>query len=195
MSGEYRSGYEWRNRKVFRRCCHRLSQLWGGKTFCPKIMYEKLTKFPNSTWYLPEKLSKCPNFVWCLSEKLTKLPNFTWYLPENAKNAKILHNNCPKNIFPIFFFWGGHVPPAAPVSYAYVVWRRCRGDVEWQFVPCRLAPEIGGSWPETLLSIHQRYGWSPVRSQVTWCYWVRVWDRLGRQYWRWFARALLDNGG
>jgi len=59
-------------------------------------------------------------------EKLTKFPIFTGYLLE--KNATIMcdniYDNCPKNIFPIFFFWGGGVAraplPPAPVSYAYV---------------------------------------------------------------------------
>jgi len=36
---------------------------WGGtRHFCPKNMYEKLTKCPNFTWFLPEKLAKYPNF-------------------------------------------------------------------------------------------------------------------------------------
>jgi len=39
---------------------------------------------------------KIPEFLWYLPEKLTKLPNVTLFLPENAR---ILHNNCPKNIF------------------------------------------------------------------------------------------------
>jgi len=33
----------------------------GRKTFCPKNMYEKLTKCPNFT-LLPEKIAKYPNF-------------------------------------------------------------------------------------------------------------------------------------
>jgi len=41
----------------------------------------------------------------------------TTFLPENAR---ILHNNCTKNIFPHFFFGGGgHVPSLPPVSYTY----------------------------------------------------------------------------
>ena len=64
----------------------------GAVHFCPKSMYEKLTKFPHFTWFWPKKLTKCPNF--------------TLFLPQNAQ---ILHNNCQKNIFPNF---GGHVPPA-----------------------------------------------------------------------------------
>jgi len=59
-----------------------------------------------------EKLSECSNFTSFLPEKLTKFPNFNRFLPENAR---ILHNNCPKNIFPIFFFGGGgDVPPCPP---------------------------------------------------------------------------------
>jgi len=43
------------------------------------------------------------------------------------KNAWILHNNCPKNIFPDIFFWGGEGEgggtcplPSPCLSYAYV---------------------------------------------------------------------------
>jgi len=67
--------------------------------FYPKNMYEKLTK--------------CPNFTWFLPEKLTKFPNFTRYLPQNAR---ILHDNCPKKYFPDFFRrGGGHVPRPCPI--------------------------------------------------------------------------------
>ena len=31
---------------------------------------------------------------------------------KDYQNARILHNNCPKNIFQIFFFWGGGLPPS-----------------------------------------------------------------------------------
>jgi len=59
------------------------------------------------------KITKCPNCTWFLTEKLTKFPNFAWYFC--PKNDRILHNNCPKNIFPDFFFGGGgHVPPNPP---------------------------------------------------------------------------------
>jgi len=92
-----------------------------GKIFCPKNMYEKLTKCPNFRWVLPDKLSKYPNFM-IFVRKITKFSKFTWFLPENAR---ILHNNCPENIFPEFRRGGGHVPsalcapPLPPVSYAY----------------------------------------------------------------------------
>jgi len=39
------------------------------------------------------------------ARKFNKIPEFDMILPENAR---ILHNNCPKNIFPNFW---GHVPP------------------------------------------------------------------------------------
>ena len=41
-----------------------------------------------------KKLSKYPTFYDICPKKLTKFPNFTRFLP------RILHNNCPKNIFP-----------------------------------------------------------------------------------------------
>jgi len=73
-------------------------------------MYEELTKCLHFTWLLPEKLSKYSNFYIC--QKINKIPEFYDFCP---KNAKILHN-CPKNLFPEFFFWGG----VSPVSYAYM---------------------------------------------------------------------------
>jgi len=30
--------------------------------FARKYMHEKLTKFPNFTWYMPEKINKMPEF-------------------------------------------------------------------------------------------------------------------------------------
>ena len=39
----------------------------GAIHFCPKTVYEKLTKCPHFTWYLPERLSKFPNFYICLT--------------------------------------------------------------------------------------------------------------------------------
>ena len=42
-------------------------------------------------------------------EKLPKCPNFTWHLPENAR---ILRDNCRKNIF--LEFWEGTFAPSWP---------------------------------------------------------------------------------
>jgi len=67
--------------------------------FCPKNMYEKLTK------------------------------------------ARILHNNCQKNISSRFFFWGGARAPWPPVSYAY--------DRTAQNA-CRLASTSLRRWCESL---------------------------------------------
>ena len=64
---------------------------------------------------LARKITKILKFLWYLPEKLTHFPNFTWHLPENAR---ILHDNCPKNIFPDLF-WGEGVRVPCPVSYAY----------------------------------------------------------------------------
>ena len=47
------------------------------------------------------------------ARKIDKIPEF--YMIFARENARILHNNCPKNIFPICW---GHVPPSA-VSYTY----------------------------------------------------------------------------
>jgi len=57
--------------------------------------------------------------------KLTKCPNFT--CPKNYQNARILHDNCPKNVFSRILW--GHMPlPLPSVSYAYawfVGYTRC----------------------------------------------------------------------
>ena len=50
--------------------------------------------------------------------KLTKYPNFTRFLPESSR---ILHNNCPKNIFPDDFVGGG-VPSSAPPPGLLRLW-------------------------------------------------------------------------
>jgi len=69
----------------------------GARHFCPKIMYQKLTKCPNFAWYLPEK-------------KLTKFPNFAWFLPENARIYMIIAR---KICFSEFL--GGLPPSATPI--------------------------------------------------------------------------------
>jgi len=87
-------------------CSHigvRAQSTLGAQHFCPKNMYEKITKCPNFTWFLPEKLSEYPKFYDIC-----------------PKNAHIFHNNCPKNIFPNFR-GGGHMSPLSPVSYAYLL--------------------------------------------------------------------------
>jgi len=60
---------------------------------------------------LARKIIKIPEFLWYLPEKFTKFPNFTWFLPENAR---ILRNNCPKNIFSRILL--RHVPSPCPPS-------------------------------------------------------------------------------
>ena len=62
----------------------------------------------------PKIIKKYPNFYY-LPEKFTKFPNFTRFLPQNAR---ILHNKCPKNIFPNFR-GGARARSRPPVSYAY----------------------------------------------------------------------------
>jgi len=50
-------------------------------------------------------------------EKLTKCPHFTRFLPENT--LILHNNCQKKIFFPYFFWLGGkHVPPCLPVSYA-----------------------------------------------------------------------------
>ena len=76
----------------------------GQDIFARKNMYEKLTKCSNFTWFLREKLAKYPTF-YDICRKVNKIPEF--YMLFARKNGKILHNNCPKNIFPDFFRGGG----------------------------------------------------------------------------------------
>jgi len=60
----------------------------------------KNEQMPEFYMILARKISKIPKLCNIFfSEKLTKFPNFTRFLPENSR---ILHNNCPKNIFPEF---------------------------------------------------------------------------------------------
>ena len=101
----------------------RSSVNFKGRHCRPKNMYEKLTKCQNFTWFLPEKLWKYPNFM-VFARKMNKFPEF--YNIFARKNARILHNNCPKNIYPDFFS-GGDVPicPLPAVSYAYFAGCSC----------------------------------------------------------------------
>jgi len=78
----------------------------GERHFCTKIMYEKLAKCPNLTWFLFEKSSQYRNF---------------WYLPEKLIKFLIARKMPEFYIKIARFFLGGvvgHVPPAR-VSYAY----------------------------------------------------------------------------
>jgi len=71
----------------------------GGTTFLPEKCVWKINKMTEFYMILVRKIGKIPEFVWFFSEKLSNFPNFTRFLPQNAR---ILHNNCPKNIFPEF---------------------------------------------------------------------------------------------
>ena len=65
----------------------------GARHFCPKNMYEKLTKCPNFTRFLPEKLtSKLPEFLYYLVKKLklTKFLNFTWFFSRKMPEFYII---------------------------------------------------------------------------------------------------------
>jgi len=73
-------------------------------------MYEKIITCPNFTWFLPEKSTKkYPKFYNILPKQICRtLHDFC------PKSARILHNNCWKNIFS--WILGGSAPP---ISYAY----------------------------------------------------------------------------
>ena len=77
------------------------------------------------------KIIKMPEFLWYLREKINKIPTF--YMTFARKNARILHDNCPKNIFRFLFCGGGgHVPSPVAVSYAYGY---SRVHVNWLIQP------------------------------------------------------------
>jgi len=65
------------------------STLGGHPIFAGKKMYEKLSKCPNFTWFLPEKNIKIPDFHDIGPERLPKFRNFTGFFC--PKNARILH--------------------------------------------------------------------------------------------------------
>jgi len=70
-------------------------------------MYYKSAKCPNFLHDMPKfymilarKIIKIPKFFMIFAGKIYKIPKF--YMIFARKNARILHNNCPKNIFPKF---------------------------------------------------------------------------------------------
>jgi len=73
-------------------------------------MYEKVSKCPNFTWFLPEKYQNTRIFEFAL--KINKIPDFLKrFCPKNARFLQLPE----KYLFPIFFFWGGgHVAPCLP---------------------------------------------------------------------------------
>ena len=92
----------------------------------------------------PKNYQKKTEFLWYLPEKFTKFPNFTWFLPENAR---LLCNNCPKNIFPRIL--GGQVSPLPPVSSAYaaiVYPRKLRISAKSTVLRCTLAGYAAAHW-------------------------------------------------
>ena len=57
------------------------------------------------------------------AQKINIIPEFYMIFARKVPEFDIIINNCPRNIFRIFFFWGGggHVPALPPVSYANVL--------------------------------------------------------------------------
>jgi len=128
----------------------------GARHFCPKNVYEKLTKCPNFTWFLSEKVSKYPNFYDICSKNLQNSGTLHTFCP---KNARILYNNCPKIFFPNL---EGARAPAAPVSYAYIKKSSCQ---------CfdAVAREAGGNMAQnnTCSSYPQQFCiWGPILSCI-----------------------------
>ena len=73
---------------------------------------------------LARKIVKIPEFFIIFVRKITKILDiYTIFAPQNAR---MLHSNCPKNIFARFFIGGGEaraLPAPPPVSYAYGIGR------------------------------------------------------------------------
>ena len=65
---------------------------------------------------LARKISKIPEFLYFYRKSIQILESYMIFC---QKNAPILNNNCPKNIFPNFR-GGGARAPCSPVFYAYV---------------------------------------------------------------------------
>jgi len=78
-------------------------------------MYEKLTKLPNFTRDICPKNYQNARLFMIHARKVNKIPEFHSIF---GRNARILHNNYPKNFFFDFFLGGGAVTPS-PVSYVY----------------------------------------------------------------------------
>jgi len=80
----------------------------GARHFCPKNVYEKLTQVPEFYTILARKLSENIRIFMIFAGKISKIPEFhTIFFP---KNARILHNNCLKNIFSRILGASGHLP-------------------------------------------------------------------------------------
>jgi len=114
--------------------CPTTPQLW---TDVPLICLYLLNFYTPTGLYLPRVKNNNNNikYVWKISEmlefyvlldrKIIQIPEFLWYLPKNylkipefdiifaRKNARILLNNCPKNIF-FWFFRGGVCQVSSP---------------------------------------------------------------------------------
>ena len=87
----------------------------GGTKFLPEKYVLKISKMPEFYMILlPEKLSKYPNFYNICPKNLQNSVILHGFCP---KNAWILRNNCPKNIFARIL--GACAPLLPPFSYAY----------------------------------------------------------------------------
>jgi len=65
-------------------------------------MYEKLTKWDARILYDScQKNYQNTRMFMIFARTINKIPEF--YTSYARKNVRILHNNCPKNIFPEFF--------------------------------------------------------------------------------------------
>ena len=71
------------------------------------------------------------------ARKINKIPEFYMiYARKKQQNAHILHDFCPKNIFPEFFLRGASAP-CPSVSYAYGSSRCCGAHCQTISVTCR----------------------------------------------------------
>jgi len=85
----------------------RSSVNFGGRHFCPKIYVWKINKMPEFYMIFAwKKYIKMPGFLWYFITFVRKIDKINKILELHIcpKNARILPDNCPKNMFPL---WGG----------------------------------------------------------------------------------------
>ena len=96
-----------------------ISQLWG-KTFCMKIMYEKLTNARIRRDIRPKNYQNARIFM-IFARKVNKIPELYTIF---ARKMPEFYMVIARKIFSRFLGGRGHVFPRHPVSYAYATIRR-----------------------------------------------------------------------
>jgi len=137
-----------------------------------------------------EKLTKCLNFTWFLHKRLSKYPNVYDICPKNKqnsgilydfcpKNARILHNNCRKNIFSLILGAWDPLPPPCLLRLWFWSrsWSKASGlGLSLGLKACGLSLGLGLE-VSGLINIHD-------------CFWVSFkWPELVVQYNHWGLKS------